>query len=347
MTVTAIRVLMCEDSRVYAIALRRMLEYDGDIRVLAVCGTAEQAMAALPGVRPDLLTMDVELPGKDGLEAVGEIMSSRPLPILVLSSHVAGSEKAAAALAAGALDAIAKDDLDLHDPAGTMGVAFRHRVRMLSQARVIRHPGFRLATRPAARGLAHRAAVVGICASVGGPELLMFLLSALPADYPVPLLIVQHMAAGFTDGLVRWLDRAVAIPARVATAGTRATAGAWIAPHGSHLTLTGAGELALDSRTVVGHHRPSGDILLDSIAESAGRAGVAVVLSGMGRDGAAGAAAVRRRGGLAIAQDEKSSVVFGMPKAAIDQGVDVVLAPGEILSCLLRLRYEPLFGARV
>jgi len=345
-TVTAVRVLMCEDSRVYVIALRRMLEYDGDIRVLAVCGTAEQAMAALPGVRPDLLTMDVELPGKDGLEAVGEIMSSRPLPILVLSSHVAGSEKAAAALAAGALDAIAKDDLDLHDPAGTMGVAFRHRVRMLAQARVIRHPGFRLATRPA-RGLAHRAAAVGICASVGGPELLMFLLSALPADYPVPLLIVQHMAAGFTDGLVRWLDREVAIPVRAAAAGTRATAGAWIAPHGSHLTLTGAGELALDSRTAVGPHRPSGDVLLDSIAEAAGRAGVAIVLSGMGRDGAAGAAAVRRRGGLAIAQDEKSSAVFGMPKAAIDQGVDVVLAPGEILGCLLRLRHEPLAGARV
>ena len=338
---------MCEDSRVYAVALRRMLEYDGDIEVLAVCGTAEQAIAALPGVRPDLLTMDVELPGMDGLEAIGEIMSSRPLPILVLSSHVgAGGDKAAAALAVGALDAIAKDELDLHDPAGGMGAAFRHRVRVLSQAGVIRHPGFTLATRPA-RGRAHRAAVVGICSSVGGPELLMFLLSALPADYPVPLLIVQHMAAGFTDGLVRWLDRAVAIPVRVATAGTRATAGAWIAPHGSHLTLTGAGELALDSRTAVGPHRPSGDVLLDSIAETAGRAGVAIVLSGMGRDGAAGAAAVRRRGGLAIAQDEKSSAVFGMPKAAIDQGVDVVLAPGEILGCLLRLWHEPLAGARV
>ena len=128
-----------------------------------------------------------------------------------------GSEKAAAALAAGALDAIAKDDLDLHDPAGTMGVAFRHRVRVLAQARVIRHPRVP-AGHPARRPGPRRTGRLSSASAprVGGPELLMFLLSALPADYPIPLLIVQHMAAGFTDGLVRWLDRAVAIPVRVA-----------------------------------------------------------------------------------------------------------------------------------
>ena len=111
--------LVCEDSRVYATALRRMLEYDGDITVVAVCGTAEEAIAALPSVEPDLVTMDIELPGLDGLEAVEQIMTSWPLPILVISAHVgAGSDKAAAALAVGALDAVPKDDLDLRDPAG-------------------------------------------------------------------------------------------------------------------------------------------------------------------------------------------------------------------------------------
>jgi len=342
-----LRVLMCEDSRLYAVALRRMLEYDGDIEVAAVCGTAEEAISALGRVNPDLVTMDVELPGMNGLEAVGEIMSSRPLPILVLSGYVgAGSEKAAAALAAGALDAIAKDDLDLHDPQGTMGAAFRHRVKALSRARVIRHPRGRLAVPGGATRPGHRASVAGICASVGGPELLTFLLSALPADYPVPLLIVQHMAAGFTDGLARWLDRAVAMPVAVAAAGIPAGPGAWIAPHGAHLIVTGSGRLALDGRAGAGHHRPSGDVLLHSIAATAGGSGVAVVLSGMGRDGAAGAAAVQRRGGLAIAQDEVSSVVFGMPKAAIDEGVDLVLSPGEIAGCLQRLRCEPLTRAR-
>lgn len=343
----ALRVLVCEDSRVYATALRRMLEHDGDIDVLAVCGTAEEAIAALSRVAPDLVTMDIELPGMNGLEAVGEIMSSRPLPILVLSSYVGpASDQAAAALAAGALDVLAKDDLDLRDPAGAAAAAFRHRVRVLSQARVIRHPGARLTAWPRPAGLAHRASVVGVCASAGGPQMLMFLLSALPTDYPIPLLIVQHVAAEFSDGLVRWLDGAVAIAVGTAADGIPASPGAWLAPHGAHLTLTSTGQLALDRHTVAGHHRPSGDVLLASIAATAGRAGVAVVLSGMGSDGAAGAAAVRHRGGLAIAQDEPSSAVFGMPKAAIDLGVDVVLSPGDIVAGLLGLRPEPLPGAR-
>ena len=118
--------------------------------------------------------------------------------------------------------------------------------------------------------------------------------------------------------------------------------GAWLAPDGAHLTLAVTGRLALDRRTVAGPHRPSGDVLLSSIGAAAGQAGVAVVLSGMGADGAAGAAAVRRRGGLVIAQDEQSSAVFGMPKAAIDLGVQSVLSPAEIVNCLRGLRHEPL-----
>jgi two-component system, chemotaxis family, protein-glutamate methylesterase/glutaminase len=342
-----VRVLVCEDSRVYAVALRRMLEYDGDIEVVSVCGTAEKALAALPRLQPDLVTMDVELPGMSGLDAVGEIMGSRPMPVLVLSTYADfGSDKAAAALAGGALDAIAKDDLDLDDPAGTAGAAFRQRVKTLSRARVIRHPRARLAAVTHAMGAARRAAVIGVCSSTGGPDMLMFLLTALPADYPVPLLIVQHMAAGFTDGLVAWLDQAVAMPVGVAADGMPAGPGAWIAPHGAHLTLTGSGHLAMDRHTRAGPHRPSGDLLLNSIAEAAGRNSVAVVLSGMGTDGAAGAAAVHRAGGLAIAQDEKSSAVFGMPRAAIDLGVDAVLSPGEIAGQLRRLRAQPLAGVR-
>ncbi len=342
----ALRVLVCEDSRAYAAALRRTLEYDRDIDVLAVCGTAEEAIAALPRVEPDLVTMDVELPGMNGLEAVGEIMSSRPVPILVLSAYVGhGGDKTAAALAAGALDALAKDDLDLRDPAGTTAAAFRHRVRVLGQARVIRHPLARLAARPGTRVDGRRTSVVGVCASLGGPQLLMFLLKALPADYPIPVLIVQHMAAGFTEGLARWLDQSAEIPVRLAESGMPAGPGAWLAPDGAHLTITGTGRLALDRHTVAGRHRPSGDVLLASIAAAAGRTGVAIVLSGIGSDGAVGAAAVRSSGGLAIAQDEESSAVFGMPRAAIDLGVGVVLSPSRIAACLLGLQPEPLPGA--
>jgi two-component system, chemotaxis family, protein-glutamate methylesterase/glutaminase len=343
----ALRVLVCEDSRAYAAALHRTLEYDGDIEVLAVCGTAEEAIAALPRVEPDLVTMDVELPGMDGLEAVGEIMSSRPVPILVLSAYVGhASDQTAAALAAGALDVLAKDDLDLRDPAGVVAAAFRHRVKVLGQARVIRHPLARLAAKAGTGVQGRRASVVGVCASVGGPQLLMFLLKALPADYSIPILIVQHIAAGFTEGLARWLDQAAAIPVRLAEPDMPAAGpGAWLAPDGAHLTLTATGRLALDRHTVAGRHRPSGDVLLASIAAAAGRTGVAVVLSGIGSDGAVGAAAVRRSGGLAIAQDEESSAVFGMPKAAIDLGVGVVLSPSRIAACLLGLQPEPPPGA--
>jgi two-component system chemotaxis response regulator CheB len=134
----------------------------------------------------------------------------------------------------------------------------------------------------------------------------------------------------------------VHIPVGAASPGARAAPGAWLAPEGAHLTLGVTGRLELDRHTIAGLHRPSGDVLLRSVAAAAGKAGVAVVLSGMGSDGAAGAAAVRSSGGLAIAQDEQSSAVFGMPKAAINLGVEVMLSPGEIAACLLGLRHEPL-----
>jgi two-component system chemotaxis response regulator CheB len=346
--VTTWRVLVCDDSREFAGALTRTLEYDGDITVAAICATADKAIAALSRIKPDLMTMDVDLPGMDGLTAIEEIMSSRPLPILVLSAKVGASSDraAAAALAFGALDAIAKDDLDLHDPAGAAGAAFRHRVRVLCRATVIRHLRAGLKARPDAHGFDRSASVIGICASTGGPQVLAHLLQVLPADYPIPLLIVQHMGAGFTEGLAHWLDTRVRLPVAIARDGARAAAGAWIAPDGAHLKITESSRLFLDSRGVAGRHRPSGDALLQSIAACAGRRGVGIVLSGMGTDGAAGAAAVRHAGGLAIAQDSESSVVFGMPKAAIDLGVEVVLAPADIAGALLQLSYAPLPGAR-
>jgi two-component system, chemotaxis family, protein-glutamate methylesterase/glutaminase len=341
------RVLVCEDSAVYATALIRLLEYDGDIKVSAVCTTASEAMAALPHVRPDLVTMDLDLPDMNGLKAVEKIMSSQPLPILVLSGLIGmESGKPASALALGALDAIAKDDLGLRDPAGAQAVAFRRRVRILCRATVIRHLRAELKSRPDAAEAARRASVIGICASTGGPQVLVRLLNGLPADYPIPVLVVQHIGAGFTEGLADWLDQEVPLPVAVARDGARAGPGAWIAPSGAHLKLTGTGLLFLDRRATDGPHRPSGNALLTSIAAAAGRTGVAIVLSGMGSDGAAGAAAVRRGGGLVIAQDQPSSAVFGMPQAALELGVDLVLSPAEMITTLLGLKHAPFPGPR-
>jgi two-component system chemotaxis response regulator CheB len=345
--VAAASVLICEDSGTYAAALRRTLEYDGDISVICVCGTAEEAVAATRRLRPDLITMDIELPGMDGLAAVELIMGTRPMPIIVLSSHVGpGSEKAAAALAAGALDAVAKDDLDLASPASMAGAAFRQRIRVISHANVIRHPRTRLAAAaPVPPGQRRVASAVGICASAGGPPVLAQVLGGLPAGYQVPIFVVQHISSGFTASLARWLDQKSPLPVRVAEDGQQAGPGVWIAPEGGHLVLNPGGQMSVDRATIVGHHRPSGDILLTSIATAAGRRGVAVVLTGMGNDGAAGTAAVHAAGGLAITQDQASSAIYGMPKAAFERGADLALPPDQIVRCLAALRHQPLGGA--
>jgi len=340
----AASVLICEDSGIYAAALRRTLEYDGDINVISVCGSAEEALAAIRGLRPDLITMDIELPGMDGLTAVEIIMGTRPMPIIVLSSYVGqSSDKAAAALAAGALDAVAKDDLDLARPASMAGAAFRQRIRVISHASVIRHPRARLAAQaPAADQPPRVASAVGICSSAGGPPVLAQVLGGLPASYPVPILVVQHISSGFTESLAHWLDQKSPLSVRVAEDGQLAGPGVWIAPEGAHLVLNVSGRMSLDRTTIVGHHRPSGDVLLTSIATAAGRRGVAVVLTGMGSDGAAGTAAVHAAGGFAITQDEASSAIYGMPKAAFERGVDLALPPDQIVKVLAALRHQPL-----
>ena len=341
------KVLVCDDSPTYAAALRRVLEHDRDIAVAATCDTAEDAIAALPRVVPDLVAMDLDLPGMGGLRAVEEIMSACPLPILVLlPTGASRRDQATAALAAGALDAVAKADLDLSDPANADGVAIRQRVKLLSRARVLRHPRARLRSDPAGGATARPAAVIGVCASTGGPHALAGILEALPASYPIPLLVVQHMTSGFIEDLARWLGRVVRLPVRVATDGAGLAPGAWLAPAGAQLTISADGGLRLDRREARGPYRPSGDVLFASVAAVAGRYGVAVVLTGMGADGAAGAAAVRERGGLVIAQDEASSAIYGMPKAAADAGAHAVLPPDQIVGRLLRLRPATLGGLR-
>jgi two-component system, chemotaxis family, protein-glutamate methylesterase/glutaminase len=343
------RVLVCEDSRTFAAALTRALEHGGEIEVVGVRSSAEAAIADLARLSPDLITMDIELPGMSGLAAVEQIMSTKPTPILVLSSHVTASgETAAAALAAGALEAVGKDDLPLLDPAGAAAAALRRRVRLLSRARVIHHPRARLGERRSAvraGTLARRALAIGICASTGGPQALVTVLAALPASFTVPIFVVQHISAGFTEGLARWLDGVVPLPVRIAEDGACAEAGVTIAPEGAHLCVRD-GVLELDRRSPAGLHRPSADMLLRSLADSAKRGAVAVVLTGMGRDGAEGSAAVRAAGGLVIAQDQRTSAVYGMPQETAKRGADLVLPLDEIAGALIAVGQERRAGGR-
>jgi two-component system chemotaxis response regulator CheB len=334
------RVLICEDSSTYAAVLSHALREEGEVDVAAVCRSAEEAIAVLPKVRPDVVTMDIELPGMSGVEAIEQIMNAHPVPILVLSSHSdQGSKVAAEVLAAGALDAIGKGELDLADPRGAVAGALRSRLKVLAGTRVIRHPRGHLNTgRRSATARARKASVIGICASTGGPQALGTVLGRLPESFPIPVLVVQHMSEGFTEGLVQWLDGAVVPTVRLASGSANLAPGVWIAPEGAHLMLCSEARLTIDRSGPPGLHRPSGDVLFESLAEHAGAQAAAVVLSGMGRDGAAGLESVRGSGGLTIAQDEETSAIFGMPKAAAEAGAELVLAPtaiGDVLSELV------------
>jgi two-component system chemotaxis response regulator CheB len=336
------RVLICEDSLAYATALSRFLEHDEEIEVIGIAPTGERAIADVERLEPDLLTLDMQLPGMDGLEVVEGLMGSNPLPIVVLSSKVArGSERAVAALAAGALEVLAKDMLRLDTPDDLWAQAMRSRLRRLSSMRVARAaiPRHQKKVPPrAGAGLGTRSVrAIGIGASTGGPPVLEAILSGLPADFPMPILVVQHMAPGFIEGFARWLDQKLPIAVRMAKDGDRATPGIWFAPDGAHLLLTGSMRFVLDPEPE-SPHRPSVDALLGSLAQSVGSEAVGVVLTGMGKDGAAGAAEIQGAGGVVIAQDEASSVVYGMPRAVAEGGADLVLSPMEISAALGALR---------
>jgi two-component system, chemotaxis family, protein-glutamate methylesterase/glutaminase len=330
------RVLVCDESKAYATSLAQFLEVGDQLSVVGVCGTGGEALQAVPRLAPDLVTMNLE-PSRDrGLRLIAEIMHSHPVPILVLSEGARrGSAEAADALAAGAVDALPKSQLRLDDATGPAAVALRHRLRRLARAGV---EGGN-ATRPQARpGPPDKhASVVAICASTGGPRALEVVLGGLPSDFPLPVLVVQHISAGFMDGLLRWLGPRLRLPVGVADDGQEVRSGIWFPPDDAHLLLRQSMRVELDRETVIGQHRPSGDLLLQSVADAAGGGAVGVVLTGMGKDGAAGAAAILAAGGKVIAQDEQTSVVYGMPRAAAGAGASAVLPLEAIAGALQAL----------
>jgi two-component system chemotaxis response regulator CheB len=283
----------------------------------------------LAELAPDLIAIDLATAGADVPAAIESVRREGPAPVLILGNGAAaGDARVQAALDAGALEAIPGERLDLGQPDGVWATALRSRIKRLASRRSGRR---RAASEPRSPlpaawerlGAGYRA--IGIGASVGGPPALATVLGALPADFPLPVLVVQHMALGFGESLAFWLDRTVAIPVALASEGEPLRPGAWLAPDDVHLRLSRTLRLSLDGTTERGAHRPSLDVMLESLAESLGPEAVGVVLTGMGRDGADGVRAIAAAGGLTIAQDEETSVVFGMPAAAIETGAAEVL----------------------
>jgi two-component system chemotaxis response regulator CheB len=338
----ALRIAICEDSRAFARAFEDFLERDPALEVVGTYPSSEKLLAAIDRDAPDLVTMDLEMPGMGGLRGIEELMARRPTPVLVLSSHAGrGSEMAARALAAGALEAMPKASLHLDRPDDVWAVALRSRVKRLASVNLDRGSARRSRPEPSRAPepppSTRPVRVIAIGASTGGPPALEAVLASLPASFPIPILVVQHMPPGFIGGLVRWLDSRVELPVGLAHAGEPLAPGAHFADDGAHLVLEPDGRIGRaiepDAR-----HRPSVDELLASVARVAGPEGAAVVLTGMGRDGAQGVASMCAAGGLVIAQDEASSAVFGMPRGAVDAGAQRVMALERIGPALASLR---------
>jgi two-component system, chemotaxis family, protein-glutamate methylesterase/glutaminase len=337
------RIVLCESSESRQRSLRSFLGQDPDIEVAGVFAGLEAMVAGLADLAPDLVALDLETVGSDVAAAVRLTTEEGGAPVVLLGGGGRGDEKrVATGLAAGALEAIPDARLRFDQPDDVWATALRSRLKRLASIRLDRGDD-----RAALDGGLDRRAwrsptrcyrAVGIGASVGGPSALVDLLGELPGDYPLPMLIVQHMAPGFGIGLADWLNRNVAAPVALAEDGGMLRPGIWIAPDGVHLRLGPTMRLSLDATTVNGAHRPSLDVLFKSLATSLGAEAVGVVLTGMGRDGAEGVRAIGAVGGLTMAQDEASSAVFGMPKAAIDVGVDEVLDLTALAGKLTSLR---------
>ncbi len=344
-------VLIVDDSAVVRQVLTAILAREADMRVSA----AHDPLIAIEKMRrerPDVIVLDLEMPRMDGLTFLRKIMAEDPIPVLVCSSLVGhGPQAGIRALALGAVDVVAKPQLGLRDFLNDSAVRLVTAVRGAAQARVQRRaadgvpesgpsPHAREAARrrpPHDGATAGRLAAVG--ASTGGPEALRVLLGALPVDVP-PLVVVQHMPEKFTRSFAQHLDRACALEVCEAEDGQPLLTGrALIAPGNRHLTIERDGRgwrARVSDGPLVRHHRPSVDVLFQSVAQAAGADAVGLILTGMGDDGARGLLAMKRAGAATLAQDEASSVVYGMPREALVAGaVDEVRALDQIPAALL------------
>lgn len=351
-----IRVVLTDDSSLTRDMLRNLLENDGDIEVIGEARNGAEAVRLAVELNPDLITMDLEMPVMNGMDAIGEIMATRAVPILVVSS-TADAQQACAAVAYGALDAISKPTFD-----ADAGAALAAKVKMLANIRVITHIRSRFSgksTAPVSAAVAGKTAyaerpdgstpplsavnklsrVFAIVSSTGGPQALAMILGQLPANFPCPLLISQHIADGFAAGMAQWLATICKLPVRLAQHGEPLLAGtAYVSPSEANLTVTPAHRIALARRLAGEIYRPTGDVLLASVAAVYGRHSVGIILTGMGSDGAAGIEKIRRAGGITLAQDEASSVIYGMNKVAIERGgVQQVLPADQIPDAMCRL----------
>ena len=319
-----VRVVVVEDSLVQRAHLVRVLEAEGDITVIGEAEGAIEGANLVAALHPDVVTVDLHIPEGGGCYAIEQIMGNTPTPIVVLSASVESreSDSAVEALVAGAVDALPKPRRWTEVEESLL----RDRVRAVRGVAVVRHPRGRRIARPSGGSpviadarLRRRCRIVGLAASTGGPPALAEVLSGLDG-LVAPVLVVQHLHADFVDGLVEWMARATSLTVRLARHGEQVEPGVvYIGPGGVHLRLDPERRIELGPQPVV-IHRPAANELFASMARNAGGDAVGALLTGMGDDGAEGLLAIRRAGGVTIAQDRETCAVFGMPRAAMANG---------------------------
>jgi two-component system, chemotaxis family, protein-glutamate methylesterase/glutaminase len=343
-----INLLVVEDSRVIRDYLVYVLESDPEIRVVGTADSGEAALVFMGKCRPDAILMDIHLPGIDGLETTRQIMSSTPVPIVVCtaSTQFGDVHTAMRALEVGAL-AVLRKPRGLDDPdAETESAALINTLKLMSEVKVVRRwnrraPASTLRAasvdEPLPRDvIGSGAAVVAIGASTGGPPVILQILSALSTAFPVPILVVQHIAAGFTVGFAEWLAAGSGLPVHLAHGGELPLPGhVYVAPDDHHLRVSPRGDIETTRDAPHNGQRPSVGVLFRSVAEHFGSRAMGVLLTGMGRDGAAELKLMADRGALTVVQDEESCVVFGMPAEAIRLGgAKFVFPPHKIAELL-------------
>jgi two-component system, chemotaxis family, protein-glutamate methylesterase/glutaminase len=345
-----IRVLVVEDSPTVRELLISILSSDPAIEVVGTAQTGEEAVEAVERIRPDIVTMDVHMPKMNGFDATRRIMETRPTPIVIVSAANDSDTTAAfQSIESGALAILQTPCGPNHPEHEGHSADLIRTVKMMSEVKLVRRwPRLRpVVTPPAARvstGFQFQPVqtpirLVAIGASTGGPPALQTILAGLPKDFPVPILIVQHIADGFTRYFVEWLTQSSKLPIHLPTHDQQVLPGhVYVAPDRLHMAITADGRIQLIGAEVENGLRPSVSYLFRSVAKAYGPRGVGVLLTGMGKDGAWELKSMKEEGALTIVQDRDTSTVYGMPGEAVRLGgASYVLSPEKIHLLLANL----------
>ena len=341
------RVLVAEDSVVTRTYLAAILGDDPGLEVVGLARNGIEAVEQAERLKPDVIVMEVYMPRMNGLEAAGRIMERVPTPIVMVSASFSQDEVAMTfeALKAGALTAVDKPCGPDHPDQAEAVRRLVETVKLMAEVKVVhrwprkaRSQGLE-AVEQGPVPMPRQIRLIAIGASTGGPQVIMEILASLPRDFRAPILVVQHITPGFTRGLVTWLGQGTSLAVKLAELGESVSPETvYLAPDGSHMGITKDGRLRLIKAAVQDGFCPSASYLFQSVAEAYGRSAMGVLLTGMGRDGAQGLLRLRQAGGVTIAQDEATSVVFGMPGEAIRLGAaEHVLSPERIAGAIRSL----------